>query len=587
MGKRSFVFAFIFYLLFLSLLGFLVSNHKFNKGKEVFQQEATLWKVIGDQLINTNNMTVVFHSIALPNGVYNIVYPYQIFGSEYELKDEDYLKIVGLGMNSVRFYVQYSWLRDDDMFDFFQYLDKQIALAKKHGVSIILNLHYFGEAGQVQRGEEDGFYKGNKKYNLTEFWKKISDKYKHEEGIAAYDLINEPSTSAKFTEKMLYAKYQEIVEMLRANGDRHILIISDPVNKFGNALKNEIKNVNPFIKLSDNNIMYQFHWYEPIEFTHQGFFDSEYFELGADYPMEKRLDAYKGGYYRNPYISETKGQWVEYKTSWVDLDLSNCEINREEDKFNLSLSFSGLKGEVWFDDISLYKKDVSENIVRLPVPNYDVSNSRSFIGWTKNPAASKMPARWNAMNDPKTSGIECRIDWESDHSGNGSGSLYANGAKAKWGKDNPWATWGQSGGALSTYYNIEKDVKYQVRFWVKTVNNPAYNVSVGFGIYNVKEILLNKFIMQNLIHEYYAKWAKKHKVPLFCGEFGTTNPGLLNSSYMSQQQADWVRDMKEILEKEVGSWSYHSYKSYSPRSDLFGLYNTKEDRQIIRVLRNK
>ncbi len=591
MGKRSFGLAFIAYLLVISLLGFFLSREfspKKAENKEIsIKKENILLRVSGNKVEKPNKEKIVFKGIALPNGVYNVVYPCKLFGSSYELKDDDYSRIATLGMNSVRFYLQYTWLKDEDKTDFFEYLDKQIVLAKKYGIYLIINLHYFGEASNVKRGLDDGFYKGNPKYDLNNFWKKISDRYKDEPTIAAYDLLNEPSTSRRLSEEKLYEKYNEIISTLRENGDEHIIIVSDPVNKFSKELKKDTNKSSPFNKLRDKNIVYQFHWYEPIEFTHQGFFESEYFELGADYPTEKKLDDYKGGFYKSPYIAETNGAWVEYKTPWVDFDNANCTINSQVDRFNLSLSFSGLKGKVWFDDISLYKKDINGRVVRLLVPNSDISNSRSFVGWIRNPKASNMPARWNAMNDPKTSGIEYKIDWENDHTDNGSGSLYANGAKSKWGKNNAWAVWGQSGGSLSTYYPIDTDATYQARFWVKTENNPAYTVSVGFGVYALKEFLLNKFTMQNMIHEYYTNWAKRYNVPLYCGEFGTTNPGLLNQSFMSNQQEDWVRDMKGILNEEVGNWSYHSYKSYSPRSDLFGLYNDKEDKQIIRILRNK
>lgn len=582
MGKKSFFVVFFIYILILSLLGFFFSRS--NK-YEPPQKDVSLLKIIDGNVFDKNNQKVNFRGISLPNGVYNIKYPYELFNSEYELKEADYQRIASLNMNSVRFYLQYHWLKDQ--YDLFNYLDNQIALAKKYGIYIILNLHYFGETNQIQKGTEDGFYKGSSKYDLLDFWKKISDRYKDEDTIAAYDLLNEPNTSSFFSEQKLYEKYKEIIKLIRENNDNHILIISDPVNKFSEALNRDIHLQVPFIKLDDNNLMYQFHWYEPIEFTHQGFFETDYFELGADYPMEKKMDNYKGGFYQTPYISETNGQWIEYKTQWIDMNLANCDFDPVEDRFNLSLSFSGLKGKVWFDDISLYRKDIHGNITRLPVPNHDISNSKSFIGWVKAPKSSSSPARWNNMNDPETKGIECHIDWDSDHTGNGSGSLYADCTNALWGAHDSWATWGQSGSAVSTYYPIDKESTYQVKFWVKTENNPAYTVAVGLGIYNVKEILFNKFTMKNLIHEYYSKWSKKHNVPLYCGEFGTTNPGLLDSSFLSNQQGLWVKDMIEILDSEIGHWSYHSYKSYSPRSDLFGLYNDKVDREIVKVLRNK
>ncbi len=129
----------------------------------------------------------------------------------------------------------------------------------------------------------------------------------------------------------------------------------------------------------------------------------------------------------------------------------------------------------------------------MNVPNGDIRNSRSFVGWVKDPKPSTSPAKWTLMANEETTGIKGSIDWENDYSLNGSGSLYVDARNAIWKGENQWAVWGQSGGAISAFYNIEEDAKYQATCWVKTMDNPNYNVSVGFGIYEVKEILFNKF----------------------------------------------------------------------------------------------
>jgi endoglucanase len=584
MIKKSFTLAFLFFLLILFVL-YMYLNYKSIFTEKEIEKEIFLYKVSGANVLNPEGQNVKLQGLALPNGVYNIEYPYQLFDSDYELFDSDYERIASMGLNSVRFYIQYYWLDDENYYDFFKYLDKQLALGEKHGINFIINLHFFGMADKVQKGLEDGFYKGNHKYDIVSFWKKISDRYKKEDRIVAYDLINEPYISDAFSEKQLYKTYKDLIKLIRDNDDEHIIIVSDPVNNFPKALKEgRLRKRAPFVKLQDNNLMYQFHWYEPIEFTHQGFFETDYFELGAQYPSVKTIDQYKGGFYRSPYISDTDGKWFEYKTKWVDLNLVNTPVDIIKDKFNLSLSYTHLEGKVWFDDIRLYKKDSEGNIVQVSVPNHDIRDSRSFVGWVENPLASDVPSRWNAMNDPDTSGIITGIDWYNDYSGNGSGSLFVDASNAIWGKNNPWAVWGQSGGAVSTYYNIDLDSTYQVKFAVKTTANSKHAISVGFGVYEVKEILINKITMRNMLREYYSFWARKMNVPLYCGEFGTTNPGMLDSSFYSPEQAQWLEDFISILNEEVGHWTYHSYKSNSPRSDLFGLYNNNVDNELINVI---
>ena len=60
--------------------------------------------------------------------------------------ERDYARLAALGLNAVRFYVNYRTLETDDapgkwLADGLQWLDDNVAWAKKHGVYLILNQH--------------------------------------------------------------------------------------------------------------------------------------------------------------------------------------------------------------------------------------------------------------------------------------------------------------------------------------------------------------------------------------------------------------------------------------------------------------
>jgi len=544
------------------------------------QLEDTLL-VNGSSIQDMKQNNIELKGFGLTNGVYTIADPAELEASQFFLKRDDYRTMSEFGVNSVRFYLQYHWLDKDNQEAFFEYFDKQIQYARENGIYIVLNLHFLGMAEDVAKKKADGFYRGGQyaQYNLVDFWDTISERYRYEPVIGAYDLINEANCHNGFTESQLYETYMTLINVIRANKDNHIVIVSDPVAKFDHPSANYHNIKGPFKKLEDTNIAYEYHWYQPGEFTHQAAFYDQYNDLGASYPFSRHKESYKGGYYGNAYWNKTKNNdWQLYHTRWVNLsEQANCDVAISSDMFSVSLSGGSATGRIWFDDIVIEEKSYANGQVkRLFVANADISKARNYDGWNPTPNLSNNPSRWYAYNNEESTGINFEWDRTNDHTGNGSGSLLIDGRKAVWKSRNQWATWGQSGGSLAKLYPIKEGHAYRASSWIKMKNNPGYNAGMSFNIHKVKKEYVNKAFMKKAINSYYGAWAKENNVPIYCGEFGLTDPSRMQftkDAFTNEEQIQWITDMLDILKSGTTHWAYHTYKNYSFRPDLFGLYD--------------
>ncbi|MBK8417487.1 MAG: cellulase family glycosylhydrolase [Anaerolineales bacterium] len=89
----------------------------------------------------------------------------------------------------------------------------------------------------------------------ADLWRMLADRYKDETIIAAYDLMNEPFN----LEPAVYQSYmQKVVDAIREVDTNHLIIVE------------VIPGNNPqFVTVKDDNVMYDFHHYQPGNLTHE------------------------------------------------------------------------------------------------------------------------------------------------------------------------------------------------------------------------------------------------------------------------------------------------------------------------------
>ena len=177
------------------------------------------------------------------------------------MKESDFDIIKSFGMNTIRLPFDYKLLMDSDTKPFklksdaWEWLDLTIKIAKEKGLYVILDMH--GAPGRQSGMDHSGRVGYNKLWSNKGFqdqtawlWKQISNRYKNESTVAAYDLLNEPwGSSEKNLKKIVLKCYKEI----RKNNDGHLVIF--PGHTSGIDFYQNIKSV----ELS--NVIYTMHFY--------------------------------------------------------------------------------------------------------------------------------------------------------------------------------------------------------------------------------------------------------------------------------------------------------------------------------------
>lgn len=181
----------------------------------------------------------------------------QDFRSNF-IQEEDFKIIKELGFNCIRLPFTYRLVENNKTG--LKVLDEAIRWARKYKIYIILDLHAApGAQNHDWHSDSSGkaqlwLSKANQKRTFK-IWELLADRYKSEEGIAGYDLLNE---SVVDDAKVLNQFYKELIHSVRHVDKNHILFIE------GNKWATDINCLDRF---EDNNYALSIHSYEPLNFT--------------------------------------------------------------------------------------------------------------------------------------------------------------------------------------------------------------------------------------------------------------------------------------------------------------------------------
>lgn len=183
----------------------------------------------------------------------------------------DYQRVREMGMNAVRFYLNYGFFESDGRpFQYkaeaWKWLDENIEWAKKNNIYLVLNMH-IPQGGLQSLGDGDKLWQdGANRDRLIALWKAIAYRYGDEPTIAGYSLLNEPVPLESVKQWEVLA--QKIVHEIRVADKNHIIFVERAPYIKSTAPENE--NLN-FPSIKDDNIVYEFRVFQPYEFTHQSF----------------------------------------------------------------------------------------------------------------------------------------------------------------------------------------------------------------------------------------------------------------------------------------------------------------------------
>jgi len=167
----------------------------------------------------------------------------------------------------------YDWLNMS-----LDFLDEVILECEKNGILIIIDLHS-APGGRTTEGFTENRMFQEKEYQeeFIEVWKVIVNRYKDNNTVWAYDLVNEPIDDATSIDCFNWNRLAWETSIQIREIDQDTVIIIEP------ALGGSPEGFLKFYPLDIQNVIYSIHMYSPFAFTHQGLYGQN---TGIYYPGE-------------------------------------------------------------------------------------------------------------------------------------------------------------------------------------------------------------------------------------------------------------------------------------------------------------
>ncbi|MDD6039483.1 MAG: cellulase family glycosylhydrolase [bacterium] len=204
------------------------------------------------------------------------------------LQEEDVKRASEFGIDHLRVPIDYDLVEDKEgnfKEDGFAYIQRAIDWCKKYNLKMILDLHktagYSFDAGE----KEDGFF-DNEEYQERFYrrWEEFARRFACNEQMLAFELLNEVTKES----------YCSLWNQIAAQCIRRIRKIAPTIKILvGGYNNNSVLTVKYMDAPQDENIVYNFHCYEPLIFTHQG----AYWIETMDKQFRMKFDS-KFGYYK-------------------------------------------------------------------------------------------------------------------------------------------------------------------------------------------------------------------------------------------------------------------------------------------------
>ncbi|NQU17195.1 MAG: cellulase family glycosylhydrolase [Candidatus Saganbacteria bacterium] len=175
------------------------------------------------------------------------------------IEERDYAFTAVGKINTVRLVLKMDYFIDNDgniKEKGFDFINKQLGFAKKHGLLILLDMHMpTGGAIQdfVKTEANRAFWESEKSQELfIKGWQAIAQRYKNNHFILGYEIMNE----AVVSDYRYWQLMKKTIDAIREVDQNHIIAIQSTQNW-------------QLQKLEDDNILYVWHFYKPLYFTHQ------------------------------------------------------------------------------------------------------------------------------------------------------------------------------------------------------------------------------------------------------------------------------------------------------------------------------
>lgn len=457
--------------------------------------------------------------------------------------EESYKELSEMGFNSVRFYLNYGLFESDDNpyiynESGFEWIDKNIEQAKKYGIRLLLNMHY-PQGGYQSQGNGEKLWLDEENQNrLTALWTAIADRYSDEPAILGYGIVNEPVVAVEGNADEALVKWQKLAQQItdgiRTVDDNHIVFVEKmcavEYSDTGLAEWKIFNDENNYVHIEDDNIVYEFHYYEPHMYTHQGFSWANTADYDYVYPDETIVMSYNSEWAEGTFGGDradcSDNEWQYLESSYMTVDDASYKM--------LALVFQaknlGVNGRVYADNLRLDEYDENGEFIKT-VYYDDFSKSNQFYFWSADNSGYGFISETTGYDDNTSL---CITGTTND---------------ANYGKNNIVAAYGHKYKA-SGYFKVENtEVSADIR--------PRVDAWSSDYLYVLNKEYLEYTLLENI------SFSAENNVPVYCGEFGAGTNCFKNDRGGTQ----WVSDVIDIFLENNISFNYHTYHEES-----FGFY---------------
>lgn len=179
--------------------------------------------------------------------------------------EEDIKTIQSWGMDHVRLPIDYDLIEDDagnPIESGYAHIQDAIDWCGKYGLNMILDLHRTRGYSFDEAHNEAGFFDSTElQERFYILWERLAERYGKYEDRLAFELLNEV-TDQSFCDLWNQISY-ECIRRVRAIAPTIMILV-------GGYWNNSVDSVKDLALPHDENIIYNFHCYEPLIFTHQG-----------------------------------------------------------------------------------------------------------------------------------------------------------------------------------------------------------------------------------------------------------------------------------------------------------------------------
>ena len=181
------------------------------------------------------------------------------------ITEPDFAVIASWGLDHVRIPVDYNVLEDDRggyREDGFQRVANALGLARKHGLNAVLDLHKTAGFSFDFGEKEQGFFESEVyQERFYRLWEELAKRFGGDPEHVAFELLNEV-TEKRFIDVWNRVSH-ECIRRIRAFAPDTLILV-------GSYWNNSAEAVQDLAEPYDGRVVYNFHCYEPIRFTHQG-----------------------------------------------------------------------------------------------------------------------------------------------------------------------------------------------------------------------------------------------------------------------------------------------------------------------------